>query len=111
MHAMATTTTATPSAISQADLAKIVLDGLVEAGAKYGNGNLAAAEAMSAAGTHFPPKAKRVIVLWQGGAPSQIDLFDYKPGLEKHRLEELPESSERKGAGTYSLPFLRELTG
>ena len=41
---------------------------------------------------HFKPHAKRVIVLWQGGAPSQIDLFDYKPGLEKHRLEELPES-------------------
>lgn len=41
---------------------------------------------------HFTPKAKRVIVLWQGGAPSQIDLFDYKPGLEKHRLEELPDS-------------------
>lgn len=41
---------------------------------------------------HFKPKAKRVIVLWQGGAPSQIDLFDYKPGLEKHRMEELPES-------------------
>ena len=41
---------------------------------------------------HFAPKAKRVIVLWQGGAPSQVDLFDYKPGLEKHRLEELPAS-------------------
>ena len=41
---------------------------------------------------HFKPKAKRVIVLWQGGAPSQVDLFDYKPGLAKRRLEELPES-------------------
>lgn len=41
---------------------------------------------------HFKPKAKRVIVLWQGGAPSQVDLFDYKPGLEKLRLQELPES-------------------
>lgn len=41
-------------------------------------------------------KAKRVIVLWQGGAPSQVDLFDYKPDLFKHRLEELPESV-RKG--------------
>ncbi len=41
---------------------------------------------------HFKPQAKRMIVLWQGGAPSQVDLFDYKPGLEKHRLEELPES-------------------
>src|SRR5690242_6443670 len=41
---------------------------------------------------HFKPKAKRVIVLWQGGAPSQVDLFDPKPNLEKMRLEELPES-------------------
>ncbi len=41
---------------------------------------------------HFAPKAKRVVVLWQGGAPSQIDLFDYKPDLAKHYLEELPES-------------------
>ncbi len=41
---------------------------------------------------HFKPKAKRVIVLWQGGAPSHIDLLDYKPGLEKHRMQELPES-------------------
>jgi len=41
---------------------------------------------------HKAPKAKRVVVLWQGGAPSQVDLFDYKPGLAKRRLEELPES-------------------
>ncbi len=41
---------------------------------------------------HFPGKAKRAIVLWQGGAPSQVDLFDYKPGLFNRRLEELPES-------------------
>ena len=32
---------------------------------------------------HFAPKAKRVIYLFQGGGPSQIDLFDYKPELEK----------------------------
>jgi hypothetical protein len=41
---------------------------------------------------HFPPKAKRVVVLWQGGAPSQVDLFDYKPGLKDRYLEELPAS-------------------
>ena len=29
---------------------------------------------------HFPPTAKRVIYLFQHGAPSQLDLFDYKPG-------------------------------
>lgn len=45
---------------------------------------------------HFKPKAKRVVVLWQGGAPSQVDLFDHKPELEKMRLQELPESV-RKG--------------
>src|SRR4051794_25962076 len=32
---------------------------------------------------HFAPKAKRVIYLFQSGAPSQMDLFDYKPLLNK----------------------------
>jgi len=41
---------------------------------------------------HFPPKAKRVILLWQGGGPSQVDLFDHKPGLAAMRLQELPSS-------------------
>ena len=39
---------------------------------------------------HFAPKAKRVIYLLQSGAPSQVDLFDYKPSLEKLHLQELP---------------------
>src|SRR5437773_12393068 len=30
---------------------------------------------------HFPPKARRVIFLHQSGAPSQMELFDYKPNL------------------------------
>ncbi len=41
---------------------------------------------------HFPPKAKRVIYLFQHGAPSQLDLFDYKPNLEKSRGADLPDS-------------------
>ena len=45
---------------------------------------------------HFPPKAKRVIYLFQSGAPSQMELFDYKPVLEKLRGTELP-SSIRQG--------------
>ncbi|MHB8635389.1 MAG: DUF1501 domain-containing protein [Fimbriimonadaceae bacterium] len=40
----------------------------------------------------FAPKAKRVIYLHQSGAPSHLDLFDYKPNLEKHRNEDLPNS-------------------
>ena len=41
---------------------------------------------------HFAPKAKRVIYLHQSGAPSQMDLFDYKPLLNKMHGEELPPS-------------------
>ena len=43
-------------------------------------------------GVHFAPKAKRVIFLFQSGAPSQLDLFDYKPQLAHLRGSELPES-------------------
>ncbi len=41
---------------------------------------------------HFAPKAKRVIYLFQSGAPSQIDLFDYKPKLQEFHKQELPDS-------------------
>ncbi len=41
---------------------------------------------------HFTPKAKRVIYLFQSGGPSQLDLFDAKPRLEKYRGQNLPES-------------------
>lgn len=41
---------------------------------------------------HFPAKAKRVIYLFQSGGPSQLELFDYKPILEKLHGQELPDS-------------------
>jgi hypothetical protein len=41
---------------------------------------------------HFAPKAKRVIYLFQSGAPSQLELFDWKPLLRKMNGEDLPES-------------------
>ena len=41
---------------------------------------------------HFAPKAKRVIYMLQNGAPPHLDMFDYKPGLEKLRGQEIPES-------------------
>src|SRR6266511_1743562 len=44
---------------------------------------------------HFAPKAKRVIYLYQSGAPSQLDLFDLKPQLEKYRGQNLPDSVRR----------------
>jgi hypothetical protein len=45
---------------------------------------------------HFAPKAKRIIYLFQSGAPSQMDLFDPKPQLKEHYNEDLPDSI-RKG--------------
>ncbi len=41
---------------------------------------------------HHPAKIKRVIYLFQSGGPSQLELFDYKPLLNKMRGEDLPES-------------------
>src|SRR5216117_1323712 len=41
---------------------------------------------------HFPPKARRVIFLHQSGAPSQMELFDYKPNLVNLQGSELPDS-------------------
>lgn len=45
---------------------------------------------MSPKAPHFTPKAKNVIFLFQAGAPSQIDLFDPKPVLQKYHGQSLP---------------------
>lgn len=42
-------------------------------------------------GIHGPPKAKRVIFLFMAGGPSQLDLFDHKPNLEKLHGKALPK--------------------
>jgi hypothetical protein len=41
---------------------------------------------------HFAPKARRIIWLTQAGAPSQLDLFDYKPNLTAQFDKDLPDS-------------------
>jgi hypothetical protein len=55
-----------------------------------------ASAAGSLGDTHMAPRAKRVIYLFQSGGPSQMDLFDYKPMLNKHHGEQLPDEV-RKG--------------
>jgi hypothetical protein len=64
---------------------------------------------------HFAPKAKRVVFLHQSGGPSQMDLFDYKPTLNKLAGTELPDSV-RMGqritgmtSGQSSFPVARSL--
>ncbi|MEQ8848927.1 DUF1501 domain-containing protein [Botrimarina sp.] len=41
---------------------------------------------------HHAPRAKRVIYLFMSGGPSQMDLWDYKPKLNRLNGEQLPES-------------------
>lgn len=67
--------------------------------------------AMPLGAPHFAPKAKRIIYLFQSGAPSQLELFDYKPKLAEMWGQDLPESV-RKGqrltgmtAGQSSFPL------
>jgi hypothetical protein len=72
---------------------------------------------LMAALPHFAPKAKRVIYLFQNGAPSQLESFDYKPMLNDRIGEELPDSI-RKGqrltgmtAGQSSFPLVGSYHG
>jgi hypothetical protein len=64
--------------------------------------NLLAADLGAASGQaglpgvpHFAPRAKRVIYLFQSGGPSQMDLYDPKPGLRDRQGTELPDSIRR----------------
>ncbi len=43
-------------------------------------------------GTHWAPKAKRIIYLFMSGGPSHLDLLDYKPLLNQRHGEQLPDS-------------------
>ncbi|MCB0686045.1 MAG: DUF1501 domain-containing protein [Saprospiraceae bacterium] len=65
---------------------------------------------------HFAPKAKRVIYLFQNGAPSHVDLFDYKPKLREWHGRQIPDElaggkrfSTMTG-GQVNRPVLSEIT-
>ena len=68
--------------------------GAVALGTLFRESGFAAASALNplaAKQPHFPPKAKRVIFLFMAGAPSHLELFDYKPALEKWNGKPPPE--------------------
>ena len=63
----------------------------------FGLGSMAVAHLLGPSrglgdGVHIPAKAKRIIYLFQSGGPSQMELFDYKPALEKWHGQEIPDS-------------------
>ena len=57
---------------------------------------LAADNSLTPRQPHFPAKAKRVIYIFQAGAPSHLELFDNKPELTKHNGQ-LPPAELLKG--------------
>jgi hypothetical protein len=65
---------------------------------------------------HFAPKAKRIIYLLQNGAPTHVDLFDYKPKLKEMMGEEIPPSVQggqrlsTMTAGQKAKPLLPAIT-
>lgn len=67
--------------------------GLAALASLIGNPGTAAGQTVTASGApHHTPKAKRIIYLFQSGAPSQMDLFDPKPAIQDRRGENLPDS-------------------
>jgi hypothetical protein len=90
--------------------------GIAALGSLLAQDGLAASETGGLPGLpHFAPTAKRVVFLHQSGGPSQMDLFDYKPTLNKLAGSELP-ASVRMGqritgmtSGQSSFPVARSL--
>src|SRR5207244_7172541 len=77
--------------IGSVALASLLDDKLFASDGAFLTGNTLAARA-----PHFAPKAKRAIYLHMAGAPSQLDLFDYKPKLVELNGQDCPESLYKK---------------
>jgi hypothetical protein len=65
---------------------------------------------------HFAPKAKRVIYMFQNGAPSHVDLFDYKPKLREWHGKQIPDEVQQgkrvssMTSGQKARPVLAEIS-
>src|SRR5213078_1040091 len=72
-------------------LGEIALSQLLAPEAAAGAARPAVSNPLAPKQPHFKAKAKRVIYLFMGGAPSQLDLFDYKPALAKYDGKPVPQ--------------------
>jgi hypothetical protein len=72
-------------------LGKVALLSLLSDGKIFG-ATAAAQNPMQAKPGHFPAKIKNVIYLFMAGAPSQLELYDYKPALQKYNNQPVPDS-------------------
>ena len=73
-------------------LASLLAGSLSPAKDLFGQDQTNSSIANPARATHFAPRAKRVIYLFMAGAPSQLDLFDYKPKLAELEGQPIPPS-------------------
>lgn len=77
-------------------LGAMALASLVNPGSLFGGANAVGTPSVGPGGAlgglHHAPRAKRVIYLFQSGAPSHLELFDYKPLLNERWGEEIPSS-------------------
>ncbi|MCZ6834983.1 MAG: DUF1501 domain-containing protein, partial [Planctomycetota bacterium] len=76
----------------QAGIGLAALSTLINGDLRAGDGTKRNSIGGMAGLPHFAPKARRVIYLFQSGGPSQIDLLDHKPELQKRFGEEVPKS-------------------
>src|SRR5512132_4412759 len=72
-------------------LGQVALAGLLTDGRVFG-GPASSANPIAPKAPHFPARAKSVIYLFMAGAPSQLELFDYKPALGRYDGKPAPES-------------------
>src|SRR6185503_15429483 len=73
-------------------LGSVALASLLGAEKAHATGQpTAARNALAPRPSHHGGSAKRVIYLFMGGAPSQLDLFDYKPSLKKYNGQPVPK--------------------
>src|SRR6266704_411191 len=72
-------------------LGSIAFASLLEGESAFGATKAKASNPLVPKTPHFAPKAKRVIFMFMAGAPSQLDLFDYKPALAKYDGKPVPQ--------------------
>ncbi len=77
---------------STTGIGSLALASLLNPGLFAATGNNDKSQNGLAGSPHFAPRAKRVIYLLQSGAPSQMELLDYKPTLKDRHGQELPET-------------------
>ena len=74
--------------LSSAGIGVAALSSMLAPASSYAN----AQETVRKLAPNFAPKAKRIIYMFQSGGPSQLDLFDFKPRMEKIQGTDLPDS-------------------